>query len=459
MTRENVIWVFGDQHRAQALSCNGNEKLSTPNLDEMSMRGFNFYNAVAGYPLCCPFRGTLLTSKYPHECVPGHQYRLPVDMKTIAHVFNDAGYKTAYFGKWHLDGAKEFKGSVTKHVVPPERRGGFQVWMGYENNNKQWDTWVHGWDGEKEVQPYLLPDYETNELASLLINYLEKIKDEEEKTGEEKPFFAVLSVQPPHNPYWAPEEYMERHFDLDKLEPNEFQFRENVPHIKKVREMVARDLGGAYAMIENLDFNVGRVLDALEKCNLGSRTHVMFFSDHGDMHGSHGHFRKTTPYEESIRIPFIIGGSKSIVYEKAGDSLIDAMMNNVDIAPTTLGICGIEIPDEMDGIDYSHYVKGEGKKTDEPESAYIQSNIPTGHHDCIDAPWRGIVTRDGWKYVCFENMEWLMFDLNEDPYEMQNLAHYSAYKEKKKALNEKLRQWIDVTRDVFQLPDIEARYK
>ena len=71
-------------------------------------------------------------------------------MPTVAHAFNEAGYRTAYFGKWHLDGAKEGKVSVTKWIVPPERRGGFDVWIGYENNNAQWNTWVHGFDGEKE---------------------------------------------------------------------------------------------------------------------------------------------------------------------------------------------------------------------------------------------------------------------------------------------------------------------
>ena len=141
---KNAIWIFGDQHRAQALSCNGDPNVSTPHLDRLSAEGLNYERAVAGMPLCCPFRGSLLTSRYPHECVPGHEYQMPPDMPTIVHAFKEHGFDTAYFGKWHLDGFHERDGRAAMHLIPPERRGGFDTWVGYENNNSQWDCWVHG---------------------------------------------------------------------------------------------------------------------------------------------------------------------------------------------------------------------------------------------------------------------------------------------------------------------------
>jgi arylsulfatase A-like enzyme len=103
---QNVIWIFGDQHRAQALSCNGDPNVNTPNIDRLAAEGCNFTRAVAGSPLCCPFRGSLLASRYPHHCVPGHEYALPTGMPTIAHEFNAHGFDTAWFGKWHLGGCK-----------------------------------------------------------------------------------------------------------------------------------------------------------------------------------------------------------------------------------------------------------------------------------------------------------------------------------------------------------------
>ena len=159
--KQNVIWIFGDQHRGQALSIMGDPNVNTPNIDILATDGVIFTQARSGFPLCCPFRGSLLTSKYPHKCVPGHEYPLDSNQPTIANVFNENGYDTAYFGKWHLDGYKEEKGRAAKHIIPPERRGGFKKWLGYENNNSQWDSWVHGKIDEEETF-YRLPGYETD---------------------------------------------------------------------------------------------------------------------------------------------------------------------------------------------------------------------------------------------------------------------------------------------------------
>ncbi len=115
---KNAIWIFGDQHRAQALSCNGDPNLNTPNIDRLSAEGQNYERAVSGFPLCCPYRGSLLTSRYPHECVPGHEYPIPPEMPTVADVFNDHGFDTAYFGKWHLGGFKERDGRAAMYIIP-----------------------------------------------------------------------------------------------------------------------------------------------------------------------------------------------------------------------------------------------------------------------------------------------------------------------------------------------------
>ena len=142
-TRPNVIWIFGDQHRAQALGNAGDPNVHTPHLDRLAAEGMTFTGAVAGSPICCPARGSLLTSQYPHHAVPGQERLLSPDQPTLAHVFHDEGYQTAYFGKWHLDGFHEREGRAAMHIVPPERRGGFDTWVGYDNNNSPWDSWVH----------------------------------------------------------------------------------------------------------------------------------------------------------------------------------------------------------------------------------------------------------------------------------------------------------------------------
>lgn len=90
-----------------------------------------------------------------------------------------------------------------------------------------------------------------------------------------------------------------------------------------------------------------------------------------------------------------------------------------------------------------------------PDSLYLQSVIPTHHWDSINKSWRGLITRDGYKYVCFENMDWMLFDLKNDPYEQQNLAHNDHFRELRERLNARLRQWVVETGDEFSLPSIE----
>ena len=169
------------------LSCAGDPNAVTPHLDRLAAEGVRFTRAHSVFPLCCPARGTLLTGRYPHDCVNGHEVRLPPEMPTIAHAFGDAGRHTAWFGKWHLDGFHERDGRAAFHHVPRERRGGFDTWIGYENNNAQFDCHVHGHrrtaDETEEVEQYRLPSFETDDLTDLAIGHLETL------AAEGEPFF------------------------------------------------------------------------------------------------------------------------------------------------------------------------------------------------------------------------------------------------------------------------------
>ncbi|MCU0227187.1 MAG: sulfatase [Bryobacterales bacterium] len=444
--RPNLIWLFSDQHRSQAMGCTGDPNAYTPTIDTCAVFGSHFVNAVSGFPLCCPFRGSVLTSRYPHKCVPGHEYPLPDGQPTLAQPFQQAGYHTAYIGKWHLAGYKERNGRAAMHITDPNKRGGFDHWVGYENNNSQWDSWVHGGEG-KDAFHYRLPGYETDELTNLLIRYI-RDRSEARKNGDDKPFFAILSVQPPHDPYVAPEEYMQRYT------PAKIELRANVPRGGRAEEIARRDLAGYYAMIANWDHNIARVQKALQDVEMAFNTHLIIMSDHGDMHGSHGEFRKTSPWEESIRVPFIITGAQHR-YDGYLNNRPTAPLNYVDIAPTSLGLCGIEKPDWMEGHDYSHYrlQSRQAARKAEPESAFLQCVIPTGHGNSINKPWRGLVTKDGWKIACFEGLVWQMFNLNEDPYELTNLAHNNTVTAERRKLLGQLQQWVSDTGDRFTIPE------
>ena len=437
----NVIWIFGDQHRAQALSVMEDPNVQTPNIDRLAVSS---RTGIAGSPLCSPFRGSLLTSQYPHRCIPGHDIALPNGMPTVATAFSHSGYQTAYIGKWHVDGAVHRLSDTRPafQYVDPSRRGDFDYWLGYENNNNQYDCWVHGhYEDGTPIDSYKLHGYETDALTDLLIEYLGN-------QSLDQPFFVVLSVQPPHSPYIAPPKFMERH------RSEAIQLRPNVPSVDRVQQQAQHSLAGYYAMIENLDWNVGRILQTLGNTGLADQTILVFFSDHGDMHGSQARILKCVPWEESIRIPFLVCGSGI----DTGLDDYPELINHVDIAPTTLGLCGIDAPESMVGVDYSGYFASDRQKPiNPPDSAFLQLVDPGwiyGFASDRERPWRGIVTNDGWKYVVLEGQPWLMYNLNDDPYELANLALDGRFKQERQNLQDKLMDWITRTGDMFELPEI-----
>ena len=441
LPRQNVIWIIADQFRAQAMSSSFDPNVRTPNLDNLALNGISFTQAVSSFPICCPFRAALLTGQDHQQCMPGHQYYIKGQVRTVAEAFNENGYDTAYFGKWHIDGARD---NPMMHIVPRERRGGFKTWIGYENNNMQWNTYVHGHTPEGEVEQHRLLGYETDELTSMLLSYLEgKAKD-----GDS--FFAVLSVQPPHVPHPSPAR------NRINYNWNDIILRPNVPSGENRQKIYKQELARYYSMIENFDENVGRVMDKLCELNRDTCTQIMFFSDHGDMMGSHGLNGKVVPYEESIRIPCIIGSAAGSYFGfKTGKT--DALISEYDIAATTLGLCGIEKPDWLNGYDYSHYryIKGGDSlsvptpNADEPDAMIIKAIVP---REGCDKAWRGIVTRDGWKYVCKEGSEWMLFNLKDDPYEEINLVEQFAYRAKRVELRNRLQALLDKNDDHFILP-------
>ena len=438
--RANVIWIYGDLHRGQAQGHMGDPNAVTPNLDRLAADGVTFTRAVSNCPWCTPFRASLHTGLYSHQCCIRTPQRLDPSLPTIARVMGAAGYDTAHFGKWHLDGFREADDMSKRpdlYRVPKQRRGGFGTWIGYENNRSYFDCHVHGHQEDgTEVALRQLPGYETDALTDLFVDYMQT-------RSAERPFFAVLSVMAPHSEYVAPPEYMRRH------PMHAVQLRPNVPDLPHVVERARRDSAGSAAMVENLDANVGRILQCLEQTGLADNTHVIYFSDHGDMLGSHGYFDASLPWEESIRIPLIIGGRSAT--EKLNRGRLELALNTVDIAPTTLGLCGLAQPDWMQGFDYSGARRHGGTSLERaPESAFLQYCL----HDSpfLDWVWRGVITADGWKYVALEGQPFGMFDLNRDPYEMENLAFRRVFLAERKRLQGLLARWIADTGDRFTLP-------
>ncbi|MFW5844981.1 MAG: sulfatase [Planctomycetota bacterium] len=439
--RPNIIWFFGDQHRAQAQSWMGDPNLSTPHIDRMACEGVAFDRAVAPCPWCTPFRGSLLTSMYTHQCVQRTPQRMDPGLPTVAHAFGTAGYDTAYFGKWHLDGGGG--GQSRMQIIPPERRGGFRRWWGFENINSPWDVWVHGERDDGSPFQERMDGYETDALTDRLIAYCR------DRAADREPFFAVASTTRPHDPYVAPAEWMQRH------RPGQVELRPNVPPIDRIRNRARRDLAGYYASIENLDWNLGRLRSALEESGLADNTWIVFFADHGDMHGSHGYWRKSCPWEEAIRIPCIFGLHRPWHREGGRRSgTWGSLFTAMDFAPTSLGLCDIPVPEGMRGVDYSGAMRDGRPDPAAPDAVLLQQCVAKSF-ECQEGTWRGIVTDDGWKYVCDSRGPILLVDLDEDPYELYDRSRQvGGDLGRRKDLHHRLQELLDAAGDDFQLPTL-----
>lgn len=421
-TRPNILWIFADQMRGMAMSCatahHGPEcNVYTPNLDRMAAEGVRFANACSTYPVCVPFRFTLMTGRRAMtRNIPAIHYRMSPAERTIAHDFNDAGYHTAYFGKWHLHAVP--MGADTGGYVPPEYRGGFAEWHLLGEGLDRFHVPVYHGD---EREPRVHDQYQTDLYFDMLNDFLGR--------NRSRPFFSVLSFGPPHSPFIPPEKNAqrqnERHLqwrpnaaihegappdDPEKL----FNWGCNAGGTPLCPDQLERDLRGYYAMIENIDDNMGRLFDTLEDLGLRDNTYVFFFSDHGEMLGSHWLYEKRNPFEESVRIPLIVTGP-----DVARGQVYALPTCTEDFLPTTRGLAGLPVRDgEFEGLDLSAYLR-DPRARPQREAVFLELVDELRQTMTPRVPWRA-VRSERYKFIALQQKPWALYDLEQDPYEMNN---------------------------------------
>ena len=307
----NVVFILPDEWRAQALGCMGNPDVQTPHLDTLASEGTLFRHTLANTPLCCPARANLLTGTYTNRNgMVANDLRLRENITTIGDLYTQAGYRTGYIGKWHLDGGPRLPG----FIPPGPRRHGFQYWAANECNH----NYFYGWYFRDENVPIISQQYEPDYWTDRAIEFLH---ESQSRKLQHKPFFLMLALGAPHDPYLAPEKYMNM-YDPEKLtmEPN---------WAEGTRGGARKEIAGYYASITAIDDQVGRLLTALRQLNLEDNTIILFSSDHGNMLGSQGRMLKMLPWEESIRVPGIMRLPGTIPARR----ISDALFSHVDFAP------------------------------------------------------------------------------------------------------------------------------
>ena len=423
MKNPNVIFVFADQWRAQATGYAGDPNVKTPNLDSLASESINFTHAVAGCPVCSPYRASLITGQFPltHGVFVNDVYLQP-NAVSLADAYAAAGYDTAYIGKWHLDGHGR------SNYIPPERRQGFDYWKVLECTHNYNRSPYYAGDSDEKI---CWDGYDAIAQTRDAQNY---IREHDDKT----PFLLVLSWGPPHNPYeTAPEKYKAMY------NPENIRLRANVPD--SMAEKARNDLAGYYAHCSALDACIGDLLQTIREKGIEEDTIFVFTSDHGDMLGSQGEQRKQHPWDESIRVPFLLRYPAMFGHQaKELDTLIDAP----DILPTLLGLCNIPIPETVEGLDFSNYMQGGEDPSD--GATVIMCPHPFGEwaRRQYGREYRGLRTRQ-YTYVRTLEGPWLLYDNHEDSYQLNNLIDNPAYRQLQKDLDTWLQRKLDAMGDEF----------
>ncbi len=423
-SKPNILFVIGDQWRAQALGYMGNRTVKTPHIDKLAAQSVNFVNAVSNCPVCCPMRASMLTGQRPlTHGVFLNDVQLDPNALTVGKVLKQNGYETGYIGKWHIDGRGR------SAFIPRERRQGFDYWKVLECTHNYNNSFYYAdgpdklkWDGYDAIA-------QTNDAC----NYIEQ------HSGKDKPFVLFLSWGPPHAPYHtAPEKYRALYG------PAQIRPRPNVIHY--VRDQSREDLAGYYAHCTALDDCMARLRATLEKSGVAENTILVFTSDHGDLIGSHGAWKKQQPYEESVRVPMLWHYPQGL---GAAGRKVDAPFNTEDLMPTLLGLAGVPIPDSVEGLDLSDYAKGGDDPTD--GVALLTCPAPFGQwaKRWGGREYRGIRTQ---RYTYARDLRgpWLLFDNQKDPYQLDNLVGVPEHEQLAEKLDRTLQTKLDATNDKFR---------
>ncbi|MHC4682357.1 MAG: sulfatase family protein [Planctomycetota bacterium] len=453
LEQPNLVFMFPDQFRRQAIGFMNEDPVITPALDKFASQSFVLTDAISSYPVCSPFRAQLFTGKYPlsngvtRNCNSASEAMLQQDERCLSDILGENGYNLGYLGKWHLDKPHEpyvgrrrgrpgmpGGGIVWDEFVPPERRHGFTFWHAYncrdQHLNPRYWT-MHA----ARTEPTYFDEWSTQHEASVAIEF---IRNTQGKYREpHKPFALFISPNPPHTPFGqVPQKYVDMYGDKSY---RDLLNRPNVD-LNNPHPQAKQHVKNYFAAVTGTDEQFGRIFDALKEQKLEDNTIVVFTADHGEMMGSHNLMHKGVPYEESIGIPFIIRWPGRIPACRD-----DLLLTPADIMPSLLGLLGLagSAPHNMEGSDYSSIMLGKAGTRPGP-ALYLTCTGPRGGR-------RGLRTHRHTFVITPRDSgsrEVLLFDNQEDPYQLRNVAESSP--EIVRELTEELHEWLKKTNDPWR---------
>jgi uncharacterized sulfatase len=447
MEQPNFVLIMTDTQATNVVGAYGRPELRTPNIDNLANAGIKFTNAYTTCPVCTPARAGIFSGIYPHTA-GAWTNNLPMgdNIKTMGHRFRDGGYRTAYIGKWHLDGHDYFGTGIC-----PDGWDDAYWYDGKRYLDELTEEEIHLWrNGLSTVAELRAHDVQAG------FTWADRISDRAvdflERRGSD-PFVLVVSYDEPHHPYTCPPAYVEPFVDYRyDAGPAVFDTLENKPAHQK--EWAASERARPYAHFGGsplyfgcnsfVDYEIGRVIDAAHAL-APENTYIIFTSDHGAMLGAHGLRGKgAVMYNEITRIPLII--------ERPGragagrESPTPA--SHIDLLPTMLELAGQPVAPILEGESLVRFLEG---AEDPAREVAIEFNRYEIEHDSFGG-YQPVRCLTGKRFKLVINLLHTdeLYDQQEDPAEMVNLIDDPAYAEVRDRMHDRLLEWMHEKRDPFR---------
>ncbi len=434
----NVVFILSDDHRYDFMGFHEGapDWLDTPAMDRMAREGAHLANAFVTTSLCSPSRASILTGQYAHRHkVVDNQSEVPEGTRFFPQDLQEAGYTTAFIGKWHMGEARD------------DPRPGFDRWVSFEGQGVYENPRLNV-DGEHVERT----GYITDLLTDYAVEWLEAQQNAEE------PFFLYLSHKAVHAEFVPAERHRGRYAEVEipypaSMDDTESNYRGKPQWVKEQRygwhgvdyayhgDMDFDEFYRRYVeTLRALDESIGRVLDHLEESGLAENTLVIYMGDNGFMLGEHGLIDKRQAYEESIRVPMLAWAPGFI----APGSKIEALVRNIDVAPTVLELAGASMPEEhvIDGRSFLPVLQDEPAEwgSELLYEYYWEYAFP--HTPTVFA-LRG----DRYKYIFYYGL-WdrnEFYDLQTDPEEQHNLIGVPAYQDQIRTMRNRMWDKLSAT--------------